>query len=514
MQRFGLFLFGLLGLLLFWPLLSQADSNATQRNNKQTIQKEVVKTTRHQLKTRETEFSYLARTGEIIISPGKRGKDKASIFYIAYEIFEPDQKNRPVTFAFNGGPGAASVWLHLGALGPKMVNIQRNGTAPPPPAQLKPNLYSWLIFTDLVFIDPVGTGYSRSLDKQENNKFFGVEKDIRAIAEFIRLYLTRQERWLDPKFLTGESYGTLRAAALTTYLDQNFGVKLNGAILISPALDYATLDVHNGRNLPFALFLPSYAATAAYHNQTESLNQTSLKNLLNSAEDFAMGDYINKLLRGDRLSQEKFEILCQRTSKLTGLSLELVRKHRAKIKPGILIKNLLSQQERILGRMDTTVTGIDLEPGNDFISYDPSLRPLFGPFSSAINSYIRQELEFKSNKNYEFLNTKVTRNWDWCSTIQKKALGQGYVSAADNLKKAMTVNEHFKVFVASGLYDLATPYLGIQYTISQMDLDPSVRSNLTLKRYQAGHMIYLHSKARKQLFEDVRKFYCQAVPVQ
>ncbi len=502
----------ILGIILASPSLSAADTKTQPRTHCPRSQTgnsgtKAVVTTKHSLTIPDGELHYTVRTGEIPIPGEKEQNATARIFFTAYTLDNGSPEDRPLTFAFNGGPGAASVWLHLGALGPKIVSMPSDGSPPQPPARLQSNPLTWLRFSDLVFIDPVGTGYSRSQEQEKAESFWGLEEDIRSVGKCIRLYLTRQKRWLSPKYLVGESYGSTRAAALSTHLDETYGIRLNGIVLISPALDYATLDVHNGHILPYALFLPSYAAGAAQHARGNAQENQSLSDLLHTVEDFARGDYLQGLFQGDDLSARDAERFYARTAEYTGLKPQLIQRCRGRISPWLLRKELLREQTMLIGRMDTGVTGLDPAQGSPFPKYDPSLRPLFGPFSSAVNAYIRQDLQYESERVYEFLNPRVGRRWNWCQALQKDALGQGYVNAADNLKEAMSINPALKVFLACGLFDLATPYFATQYTVNQMHLDPRIRKNLELVRYPAGHMIYLRQQPRKQLYQDVRSFY-------
>ena len=469
-----------------------------------------VSTTRHTLDSDGRELAYTAKAGELVLEVEHKDKKlKGRFFFIAYHQEGADRARRPVTFAFNGGPGASSVWLHLGGLGPKIIQLNEDGTPLPPPAGLVPNPLTWLAFTDLVFVDPVGTGYSRSLSGKEETSFWGVEQDVASVAEFIRLYLTLEGRWLSPKLLVGESYGTTRAAALADYLDRTFGIRLNGLVLISPALDYATLALDGSLNLPYALFLPSFAAAKIFHGQG---NPPRWDPLLEPVERFALADYLTALHQGDRLPPYDRQALVDEVSAATGLSPQLVARNDLRIPFRDFAKQLLSDRERIVGRMDASITGIDPDPGRPHAYFDPSLDPLFGPFSSTVNHYIRLELGYQQTSPFEFLNDKVSRSWDWSSAVHGGRKGQGYVNAADDLAAAMTKNPHLKVLVAGGLFDLATPYFATEHTLSQMGLDKELEANLAVRRYRAGHMIYLKEQARSALYEDVAAFYEVAVP--
>ncbi len=469
-----------------------------------------VSTTRHTLDSDGRELAYTAKAGELVLTVEDKDKELTGrFFFIAYHQEGADRARRPVSFAFNGGPGASSVWLHLGGLGPQIIELNEDGTPLPPPAGLVPNPLTWLAFTDLVFVDPVGTGYSRSLSEKEDRSFWGVEQDVASVAKFIRLYLTLEGRWLSPKLLVGESYGTTRAAALADYLDRTFGIRLNGLVLISPALDYATLALDGSLNLPYALYLPSLAAAKIFH---EHGSPPRWEEILEPVERFALADYLTALHQGDRLPPHDRQALVDEVSSATGLSPQLVARNDLRIPFRDFAKQLLSDRERIVGRMDASITGTDPDPGRPYAYFDPSLDPLFGPFSSTINHYIRLELGYRQNTPFEFLNDKVSKSWDWSSAVHGGRKGQGYVNAADDLAAAMTKNPHLKVLVAGGLFDLATPYYATEHTLSQMGLDGELKANLAVRRYRAGHMIYLKKAARRELYEDVASFYEVAVP--
>lgn len=452
------------------------------------------------------EISYTATAGEIIIENEADADVKGRLFYVAYERNGTEKSNRPVTFAFNGGPGAASIWLHLGGLGPKRVKLKDDGTVLPPPAQYVDNRFTWLKFTDLVFVDPVGTGFSDSIphDEKHRKKFFGLNQDIAAVADFIRRYLNRQHRWISPIFLVGESYGTTRVSGLTRHLHQKYGIDLNGVILISPVLDYDTILFHPSNDLPYLLFLPTYTSIAWYHKMLpEALQSKDRNRLLAEVEDFCLNTYTSCLANGEGLDAKRKRDLAVKISAYTGLPESLVKLNNSRVSWMDFTKNLLKHERKLVGRMDGTVSGLDPDPMNPFPRYDPSLDPLYGPFASAMNAYVRTDLAFQTDQTYEFLNMKVNRQWDWSSGLTRK---QGFIDVSPTLKEAMVVNSDLQVFIASGLYDLATPYFAAQYTISHMWLG-SRRSNVTIKRYPAGHMIFTHSEGLEKLTQDVRVFY-------
>ncbi|EPR37548.1 peptidase S10 serine carboxypeptidase [Desulfovibrio sp. X2] len=440
--------------------------------------------------------------------PGQ--KAKARIFSVSYVLDGARPADRPVTFAFNGGPGSSSVWLHLGVLGPRRVVLPGDGSAPPPPARLADNPETWLAFTDLVFVDPVGTGFSRGIpdDAAAERKFWGVKQDLSSMGEFVRLWLSRNNRWLSPKFLAGESYGTLRAAALSAHLYEAYGAELSGLVLLSPILDYATVLRTEGNDLPYVVALPTYAATAWKHGRLSArLQALPLPQLLAEVESFCTHDFLRVLYEGEEAPAAERDAVFKREAEYTGLPEELVSRLHGRVGPGRFCKELLRDKGLVLGRMDTTVTGPDPDPASPWPTYDPSLDSLSGPFAGAVNAYLREELKFSSDMIYEPLSGKVNSAWDFQSGLDD---GQGFVDVSRALRRALVLNPHLKVFWAMGRYDLATPYFAARHTIGHLFLPGGLGRNLTTDYYDGGHMMYTHAAARAALLSDARGFYRQA----
>lgn len=497
------FLFIILLLLITTPLIA-SDNKTDQKPPKKTEDpKEIFSTTHHAIKIGMKKLKYTATAGQLILRDDDSGEQKAKLFFIAYETMDKDTHARPITFAFNGGPGSSSVWLHLGAIGPKRVILNKNGAALPPPATLTDNEFSWLAFTDVVFIDPVGTGYSRALDEKKGKQFYGFKKDIESVGDFIRLYLTRYNRWLSPKFVVGESYGTTRAVGLTEYLHKTYGIDFNGVVLISPVLDFNTILFSPSNNLPYFLFLPTYTATALYHNKL-SKNASKMETVLDEVETWVLDEYITCLARGNALSSSRREAVAEKMAGYTGISQSYILNNNLKISDSRFRKELLRNEQRIIGRMDTRFTGPDTDATAQESSYDPSLEMLIGAFSSAINHYVRNDLKFKNDTPYRYLNYNVSRAWDWQSGIRH---GQGYVNVSRILTDAVHTNRHLRVFIAAGYYDLATPYFAVKYTINQLELDKSLKSNIAMHFYNAGHMMYINKPTLKNLSTDMASFY-------
>jgi len=428
------------------------------------------------------------------------GELLARMFYMAYtKDGVEDVSQRPITFVFNGGPGSSSVWLHLGVAGPRRVLMGDAGEAPPPPGRLVDNQSTWLDATDLVFIDPVGTGYSRPAEGHEQAEFSGVRQDIESVGDFIRLYTTKNKRWSSPKFVAGESYGTTRAAGLSRYLLDRHGMYLNGLILVSSILDFQTARFDVGNDLPYALFLPTYTATAWKHGRLPRDLQSDLDAALQEAEDFALNEYLVALAKGDSLQGAERERIARKLARLTGLSKEYVESTNLRIKIFRFTKELLRDDRKTVGRLDSRFTGVDADAAGESPEFDPSLAAITGPYTAALNDYVRDELGFESDLPYEILTGRV-RPWDWGEA------GQGYVNVADDLRAAITRNLYLKVYIANGYYDLATPYFATEYTVSHLGLEPQHRDNISMSYYPAGHMVYIHKPSLRKLSENVTEF--------
>ena len=428
------------------------------------------------------------------------GKPWANFFFVAY-LKEPAGRaeDRPITFVFNGGPGAAAVWLHLGAVGPQRVELGPEGIPGPPPHRLIDNDQTWLDSTDLVFIDPVGTGFSRPAKGHKASEFYGVRPDLDSISDFIRLFLTRYERWDSPKFLAGESYGTTRAAALSAKLLDGYGIDLNGIILLSTVLNLQTLDPNDGNELPFALYLPSYTAIALYHHK---LQTTDEDHLLGEVRDYALHDYLQALAKGGDLTKDERADVVAHLARYTGLPPDLIDRANLRIDPTTFRKKLLADERLILGRFDARLTGLDADLLAAEPQYDPSLSLYLPVYTGTFNDYVRRQLKFDSDLKYGVLNP--VGPWDFGPQ------GMGYLNVSGNLRSAILENPHLKVLVCSGYEDLATPFLATQYTFDHLDLLDRLRANVTQTYYHSGHMIYHDPESLKQLKANVAAFIAGA----
>ena len=460
--------------------------------------------TEHKLKVNGRTIKYTATAGFLQIKD-EADKPRAELFFIAYERNGGDDKaTRPVTFVFNGGPGASSVFLHLGAIGPKRVLLGEQGTELPPSVKLVYNDYTWLDFTDLVFVDPVGTGYSHAARGVDAKQFYGVEEDTRLAAEFIQCYITRYRRWLSPKFIAGESYGATRAAALSGYLQNNMNMYLSGLILISPALNFQTLRFNPGNDLPYMLYLPTYTTAALYHKKLSPELQTSPERSLKQAEAWAEGEYAAALLKGDKLSAAERTNIAEKLSYYTGISKSFTENSNLRINQSRFAKELLRSERRTVGILDSRVIGIDSDATGEYSSFDPALFLTTGPYAAGMNDYVRNVLQYQHDQPYEVLNLKVNREWNWGSATQ------GYVNVSETLREAMSKNTHLKVFIACGYYDMATPYCASRYTVSHLGLDPALRDNIVIKYYDSGHQLYTHLPSLKKMTDDASAFVNKA----
>lgn len=434
-------------------------------------------------------------------------KQKAKVFYVAYTRTDvgDDPAKRPITYSFNGGPGSASVWLHLGALGPRRTELTDRGEAPLAPYHLVDNEATWLDATDLVFIDPVSTGYSRSATGEDPKQFHGFKEDLASVGDFIRLYTSRNARWASPKFIIGESYGTTRAAGLSDYLQERYGFYVNGIILVSSILDFSTARFNPGNDRPYPLFLPTYTAAAWYHKKLpQDLQGKPLADVLRESESFASNQYLLALNRGDQLDENQRKELANNLARFTGLSAENIAQWNLRVPAQRFFFELLKDKNRSIGRYDARFTGIRYAPGTDEYDFDPSYEAVLGPYSAMMNDYLKRELKFDSDLPYEMI--ADVRPWNYASVAQNQ-----YLDVAEDLKKAMSRNPYLKLWVCCGYYDLATPYYAAQTVLHGMLLDPTIRDNVRMTYYEAGHMIYINKPSLVQFRKDAGDFMQDAM---
>jgi len=456
--------------------------------------------TRHSITVDGQRLDYSASAGTIPLID-QSGKLLAKMFYVAYTVADAPGTRRPLTFAFNGGPGASSMWLHMG-VGPKTVPLPDQGTSLPRGSVLEDNPHTWLGFTDLVFVDPVGAGYSRAAEGVDASQFYDAVRDIDAAAAFVRRWITRHDRWGAPKFILGESYGTTRAAALVNRLQEAEGIDPAGVMLISSVLDFQTIAYDDANVLPYALVLPSYAATAWYHERLEG----NLPEVLEEAEHWAMHDYLVGLSQGASLSLAARERLIARLMHFTALEREDLTQRWLRVEPLRFGRRVLGTTGPRVGRFDSRVTSANAARTSRTDDGDPSFFLVTGPWLEALVPYLREDLRYPSELRYEYLSREANRSWKF-----RPPGAQGYLYVADELAQAMARDPRLRVFAAAGIYDLATPYLAQKYSLDQMPLDPAVRARLRFVTYPAGHQIYTEPASAKQLKNDVEQFVRCAV---
>ena len=455
--------------------------------------------TKHEIRAGSRVLRYTATTGMMPIK-NREGETEARMFFMAYTLDDAGNRNRrPLTFSFNGGPGSASVWLHLGAIGPKRVKMNADGSMPAPPYELVDNDQTWLSGSDLVFIDPVGTGYSRAARPELASRFFGLAGDIESVGEFIRMYLTRYERWTSPLFLAGESYGTTRASALSEYLIQR-GIAFNGIMLISSIMNFETTNFAPGNDLPYALYLPSYAATAWYHKKLPpDLQSKSVQQVVAEVEQWAGTDYLTGLQKGNQLTSQERQDLVNKLARYTGLETRFVDNANLRVNLNLFRKELLRNEKRSIGRLDSRFKGYDANLATDSAEFDASETAIRPPYTATFNNYVRSELGYKSDLEYYILGGGITSPWNW-------GTNNNYVDTSVALRTALARNPYLKVFVAMGYYDMATPYFAAHYTLQHISLDPALLKNVSTSYYEAGHMMYIDEKSLSKLHADIEKF--------
>jgi len=463
-------------------------------------------TTRHQLKVKRRTLPYTATTGRVVLREEvyedgvfKGHKAKAEITVTSY-VVDHDGKGantRPVTFAFNGGPGSSSVWLHMGLLGPRRIDMGDAGALKPPPCELVDNPESLLAESDLVFIDPVSTGYSRVVTDSKPEAYHGYQGDIESIGELIRLWTSRHERWLSPKFVIGESYGTLRGAALVEHLQTRYGMYVNGLMLISSVLDLSSVDFENQRNdRAHALYLPTYAAIAQYHGM---LGRTSLAKAVKNAEAYAAHDYPHVLSQGSRLSAKDRKAAVTKLASLTGLSEDYVDRADLRIEHWRFFGELLRHKRLTVGRIDGRFLGPAGSAIAENMDADPSMDALIGPYSAGFNHYIRHELAYHNDLPYEQISRRV-HPWSF------KDFEGRPIDVSPQLERAMRANPHLRVHVAYGYFDGATPHFAAEDVVAKLQIPEELRANIEHRYYEAGHMMYVHEPSRIQQSKDLAAF--------
>ena len=455
--------------------------------------------THHSMRLNGATLGYTATTGMLPIRNDTTGAVEGGIFFVAYnKDGVTDPATRPLSFVFNGGPGSSTVWLHMGAFGPKKVRLNANGTNPPPPYVYEDNPFTLLDQTDLVFLDPVGTGFSRAARPELGPKFWGLDEDIRAVGEFVRLYLTRFDRWGSPKFLAGESYGTTRAAHLSGYLTDR-GIALNGVVLISTVLNFEASAMDAGNDIGFVNFIPSYTATAWYHKKLPpDLQRLTVEQVTSEAEKWAESDYAHALMRGARLTDAERHAVAEQLARLTGTTAAFAEENDLRISLGRFDQELLRDQHMTAGRLDSRFTSYSTDQGAERGQFDPSDASIRNSFTPVLSEYVRRELGYRNEDVYYILGGGIGR-WRY-------PVNNGYANVVPSLERAFAKNPEMKLYVAEGYYDMATPYFAVEYTLAHMSVDPRVRAGITTQRFEAGHMVYIDGPSMAKLRDGLRRF--------
>ncbi len=488
-------------------------SEENKTENKELIPAEKPKddlvTSKHSVTINGKEIRYTVTCGTMVVSQESTkdgvyegAKPRFEIFFTAYTLDDPeDIAKRPLTFSFNGGPGSSSMWVHMGFLGPRRVSLDQDGKVTKFPAPLTDNEYSILDMTDLVFIDPVNTGYSRAITGNKEADFLGYTNDIQSVGDFIRLYITRNERWASPKYLAGESYGTPRSVGLAKYLADEYSMYLNGLMLISTANDFSTLEFTPGNELPFVLFLPTYAADAWYYGKLdEKYQKMSIQDFTAEVRGFAGGEYLTALFKGSRLSEAERDTIAEKVSAYTGLKKEYVLLSNLRIEISAFCKELLRDRHLVVGRIDSRYTGTDRNNAGSSFEDDPSGYHLEGAFGGAINDYFRRELGFKCERPYK-TSSPLWKTWSY------KEYENSFLQQQAVIRDDMAKNKDLKVWVICGYYDLATPFFAAEWVYDHIFLEPEYQKNLSFTYYESGHMIYLHEPSLAQFRKDAEKWY-------
>lgn len=458
--------------------------------------------THHVARIGSRTFRYTATAATIVLTNAK-DEPTASVFYVAYVADDAGPvERRPMTFAYNGGPGASSAFIQLGAFAPRMVVTTNAATTPPAPYAIVDNPDSLLDLSDLVFIDAVGTGFSRTLGHATGKDFYGIDQDGRAFEQFIRRYISANRRWNSPKYLAGESYGTLRSAVLAKLL-QDDGISLRGITLISTVLDYNTITAQPGNDLPYWLYLPTEAAVAAYHHKSAT-SPSDVMAYLQTVRAFAQGPFLGGLAKGTELAGAERDALAARLHAYTGLPVDYLVRSRLRVEPERFEKQVLGSTQETVGRYDGRFRGYDQDPIADSAQTDPTADAITPAFTAAFNAYVREELGYTSDAHYEFLSDEANRQWQWYRGDSSTPTA---TNASNDLRDALTLNPYLRVFSANGIYDLATPFFAAEYSLHHLGINAALQPHITFGYYPAGHMIYLNPVAHAALKADLQNFY-------
>lgn len=458
--------------------------------------------THHTVTVDGEEIEYTATAGTMILKNDK-GEPVASFGYTAYSKDGVQNKStRPLTFSYNGGPGSSSIWLHMGVMGPRRVVVDDPNSTPPAPYELTDNQYSMLDATDIVMVDPVGTGVSRAVGKAENKDFWGLNQDIRSVSNFIKTYISENNRWNSPKYLLGESYGTTRSAGVVNYL-QDQGIAMNGVVLVSTVLDLRTISFGDADFTPYVVYLPTYAAVAQYHGQLNH-SPESLESFIQEARQFASTEYAAALMKGDELSETRRNQIIDRLSYFTGLSKDYLDKANMRVTQSEFTKQLLRDKGKTVGRLDSRYKGYSLDNLSQRAIYDPQSSAISPAYTTMFLQYYHNELEFGKDMQYNISAYSLPGfDWDWS---RPGSYFPTSPTTAPDLAEAMVKNPNLEVLVLNGYYDLATPFMGAEYTMDHLEIPSELEKNISMKYYKAGHMMYIHKPSLQKFHDDVEQF--------
>lgn len=505
---------GVVALVLIFGMAAQIAAQAQEKEAKPAetkpaaepaAPKEESSLTDHTIRIGGQTIPYKATAATILLKDDK-GEPTASLFYMAYIRSDvKDMSQRPIAFLYNGGPGSSSVWLHMGAFGPRRVVTADAQPTPPAPYRLADNANCLLDRADLVFIDPVGTGFSRAVGKAKDKDFWGVDQDAKSLAQFVTAYVSRNSRWNSPKFLIGESYGTFRSAALVNLLQSQSGMDFNGIVMVSTVLNLGTISFNPGEDMPYIYYLPSYAATAWYHKVLKD-RPADLSAFLAEARRFAATEYADALMKGSKLSESEKTAIAKKLSRFIGLSEDYLIKAQLRVILPQFMQELQRGRGLTTGRLDARFSGLTYDLLGEFAGYDPQDKAVSGAFTAAFNQYVRDDLKFGQDKTYNILNGEAGGNWDW-----KHRGGGGYgfpgsPNVEGDLIEAMISNPHLQVQVENGIYDLATPFFATEYTMEHLLLPEKLQGQIHMEYYDAGHMMYLHEDDLTKLKNNVATF--------
>jgi carboxypeptidase C (cathepsin A) len=447
-------------------------------------------------------------TAATILLKNEKEEQTALIYYTAYTRSDAkDLSQRPISFVYNGGPGSASVWLHMGSFSPRRVITVNADATPPAPYKLAENPQCLLDKTDLVFVDPVGTGFSHAVGKAQDKDFWGVDQDVKSLAQFINTYVSRNTRWNSPKFLIGESYGTFRSAALSNYMQSHDGLYFNGIVLISSVLNLGTISFNPGEDMPYVFYLPSYAATAWYHKVLKD-RPDNLNAFLDETRKFSQTEYAGALMKGSKLGEAEKSAVAKKLSRYTGLSEDYLIKANLRVNLPQFMKELQRGRGLTTGRLDARFSGWSYDLLGEYAEYDPQDVAINGAFTAAFNNYVRDELKFGQDKVYRTGSDEAGTNWDWKHRGGGDNFGfPGSPNVEGDLIQAMLANPHLQVEVENGIYDLATPFFATEYTMEHLALPEKLQKNIHLQYYDAGHMMYLRDEDLAKLKSNIASFF-------